>query len=144
MVVTKVWRSMCGCGLVIGTPAVSARCLAVAADLAGPLTAAATAPGWRSRESGLADACEVLLSAQRARGLPAPASAVTPFWDRPCRTVAQAVRQALLADITDPHVARLPASIGSIEQWASSVDVLASPARRAALQAAYQAWADLG
>jgi Domain of unknown function (DUF4037) len=117
--------------------------LAVAADLAGPLTAAATAPDWRSRESGLADACEALLSAQRARGLPAPAPAVTPFWDRPYRTVGQAVQQALLADVTDPQVTRLPASIGSIEQWVSSIDVLASPVRRAALQAAYRAWAGL-
>jgi Domain of unknown function (DUF4037) len=117
--------------------------LAVAADLAGPLAAAAGAPGWRGRESGLANACEVLLRAQRARGLPAPASAVTRFWDRPYRTVDQAVQQVLLADITDPHVIRLPTLIGSIEQWASSVDVLASPARRSALQAAYREWADL-
>jgi hypothetical protein len=113
--------------------------LDVAADLAGPLAAAAAAAGWRDRESGLAQACEVLLNVQRARGLPAPASAVTRFWDRPYRTVGDAVSQALLADITDPHVTGLPALIGSIEQWASSVDVLSSPARRSALRAAYRA-----
>ncbi len=45
--------------------------LPVAAELAGPLTTAATAPGWRGRESGLSGACEVLRGAQRARGLPA-------------------------------------------------------------------------
>lgn len=118
--------------------------LEVAADLAGPLAAAAAAPDWRNRESALAEACEVLLGAQRARGLPAPASAVIQFWDRPYRTVDEAVCQALLAEITDPQVTRLPAAIGSIEQWATSVDVLASPARRAVLQAAYRAWADLG
>ena len=117
------------------------RALDVAADLAAPLAAAATAPEWRSRESGLARACEVLLDAQRARGLPAPAGAVTQFWDRPYRTVDEAVTQVLLADITSPEVARLPASIGSVEQWAGSVDILASPARRSALRAAYQAWA---
>lgn len=117
--------------------------LAVAADLAGPLAAAANAPGWRDRESGLAEACEVLLSAQRARGLPAPAPAVTPFWDRPYRIVAEAVPAALLAGITDPEVTRLPASIGSVEQWISSVDVLASPVRRSALQAAYRGWTGL-
>jgi len=117
--------------------------LAVAADLAGPLAAAATAPNWRGRESGLADACEMLLSAQRARGLPAPAPAVIRFWDRPYRTVDEAVQQALLADITDPHVTVLPTYIGSVEQWASSTDILASPARRSALQAAYRAWAGL-
>jgi uncharacterized protein DUF4037 len=118
--------------------------LAVSKDLAGALGAAVAAPGWRDRESGLAEACEVLLTAQRARGLPAPASAVAPFWDRPYRTVGEAVPQTLLAEITDPDVTALPALIGSIEQWASSVDVLASPARRSALRAAYLAWAGTG
>jgi len=117
------------------------RSLDVAQDLSGPLAAAAAAPDWRDRESGLAQACEVLLNAQRARGLPAPASAVTRFWDRPYRTVDDAVAQVLLADITDPRVTGLPASIGSVEQWVSSVDFLASPARRAALRAAYLALA---
>jgi hypothetical protein len=114
------------------------RTLALAPDLDGHLAAATTAPGWRERENGLAEACEVLLSAQRARGLPAPASAVTRFWDRPYRTVDDAIAEALLADLTDPHVIRLPALIGSIEQWASSVDILSSPGRRSALRGAYQ------
>ena len=115
--------------------------LDVAPDLSGPLAAAAAAPDWHDRQSGLAQACEVLLNAQRARGLRAPASAVTQFWDRPYRTVDDAVSQALLAGITDPEVTGLPASIGSIEQWVSSVDFLSSPARRAALRAAYVALA---
>jgi len=115
--------------------------LPAAADLAGPLTAAATAPDWRDREDGLAGACELLLRAQRARGLPAPAPAVISFWDRPYRTVGGAVIESLLADITDPQLAGLPAGVGSIEQWVSNVDVLAKPDRRAALQAAYRAWA---
>jgi hypothetical protein len=115
------------------------RALPVAADLASLLTAATAARNWRHRESALADACEILLTAQRTRGLPAPPSAVIPFWDRPYRTVDEAVRESLLTAITDPDVARLPA-VGSIEQWVSSVDVLSSPARRAALRSAYQAW----
>jgi hypothetical protein len=41
-------------------------------------------------------------------------------------------------------VTGLPASIGSIEQWVSSVDVLASPARRAALRDTYVALAGRG
>lgn len=41
---------------------------------AGPLAAATTAAGWHDRESGLAQACEVLLSAQRARGFQPPQS----------------------------------------------------------------------
>ena len=117
------------------------RALPIAADLAGPLSTAATAPDWRERESGLAGASEVLLAAQRARGLPAPAAAVVPFWDRPYRTVDDAIQQALLADITDPYVARLPAGIGSVEQWADNTDVLADATRRRTLRAVYQAWA---
>ena len=86
-----------------------------------------TAYALREAITGMAEACEVLLSAQRARGLPAPGSAVTRFWDRPFRTVDDAIAQALLADIADPRVRRLPAGIGSVEQWADNVDVLASP-----------------
>jgi len=119
------------------------RSLDVAAEASGPLAAAAAAPDWRDREGGLAEACEVLLNVQRAHGLPAPAAAVTRFWDRPYRTVDDAVSQVLLAGITDPQVAGLPASIGSIEQWVGSVDFLSSPARRAALRAAYVALAGL-
>ena len=63
-----------------------------------------------------------------------------PFFDRPYRTVDQAVPQGLLAGIADPDVARLPPLVGAIEQWADSTDVLSSPGRRAALQAAYRAW----
>jgi Domain of unknown function (DUF4037) len=114
--------------------------LPVAADLADLLAMAAAGPHWRDREGALADACEILLDAQRARGHPAPASAVIPFWGRPYRTVDEAVRESLLSAITDPDVGRLP-TVGSIEQWVSSVDVLSSPTRRAALQSAYQAWA---
>jgi Domain of unknown function (DUF4037) len=117
--------------------------LDVAADLAGPLAAATTAEGWHDRESGLAQACEVLLGAQRARGLPAPAVAVTQFWDRPYRTVDEAVPEALLAGITNPDVTRLP-PVGPVEQWVTSVDVLVSPARRSALRAVYRDWAGPG
>ena len=117
------------------------RSLPVAARLGPLIDATAVAPGWRERENALAAACELLLDLQRERGLPAPESAVIPFFDRPYRTVDQAVPQGLLATITDPDVARLPPMVGAIEQWADSTDVLSSPVRRAALQAAYRAWA---
>ncbi len=60
-----------------------------------------------------------------------------PFFDRPYRTLNGAVPQALLGAITDPDIRRLP-PVGSIEQWVDSTDVLSSPGRRAALQAAYR------
>jgi hypothetical protein len=65
---------------------------------------------------------------------------VVPFFSRPYRTVDQQVPDQLLAAVTDPDVARLPPTVGSVEQWVDSVSVLASPGRRAAVQAAYRAW----
>jgi hypothetical protein len=120
------------------------RALPVAAGLAAPLTAAATAPDWQEREDSLASACETLLDTQRARGLPAPAVAVTPFWDRPYRTIDPAIAHGLLAEVTDPRIAKLPRGIGSVEQWVDNVDVLAHPERRQALRASYQRWASPG
>ena len=119
------------------------RSLPVAARLGSLVDDAVAAPGWREREGALAAACEVLLDVQREHGHPAPPFAVIPFYDRPYRAIDGAVPERLLAGITDPDVARLPV-VGSIEQWADSSDVLASPGRRAALQQAYRAWAAAG
>ena len=116
------------------------RSLPVAARLA-PLLDAAAAPQWRDRENALASACRVLLGLQRERGLPAPEPAVIPFFDRPYRTLDGAVPRALLDGIADPDVRRLPPIVGCMEQWMDCVDVLSSPGRRAALQAAYRSLA---
>ena len=43
-----------------------------------------------------------------------------------------------------PVAARLAPMVGSIEQWADCTDILSSPGRRAALQAAYRAWSATG
>ena len=120
------------------------RSLSIATELGPLLDDAVAAPGWRERENALTDACEALLLTQRERLHPTPESAVIPFFDRPYRTVDQAVPRGLLAGITDPEVARLPPIVGSIEQWADSTDVLSSPGRRAQLPSVYRAWADAG
>jgi Domain of unknown function (DUF4037) len=120
------------------------RSLPVAARLGPLLDAAAAAPEWRERENALAAACEVLLDLQREHGLPAPEVAVIPFMARPYRTVDQAVPERLLASITDPEVARLPPVAGCIEQWVDSAAILLNPGSRAALRAAYRAWANAG
>ena len=116
--------------------------LPVARRLGGLIDAALAGTCWPDREAGLAGACEVLLAAQRERGLPGPDQAITMFWDRPFRTVDLAIAAGLLAGITDPQVRRLPRGVGSAAQWIDSVDVLASPGRRAALRPVYQAWSD--
>jgi Domain of unknown function (DUF4037) len=113
------------------------RSLPVAARL-GPLLDGAAAPRWREREDALISGCGLLLGVQRERGLPTPASALIPFFDRPYRTLDGAVPQALLDEVTDQDVRMLPPMVGCIEQWVDSVDVLSSPGRRAALRAAYR------
>lgn len=114
--------------------------LPLAPALRGPLDLAVGGAGWRVREAALAEAAQILLDAQRARGLPGPDVAVAPFWDRPFAGVDLAVAADLLAGITDPVVAALPGGVGSIEQWVDAVDVLARPDRRSAVTAAYLHW----
>lgn len=116
--------------------------LRCAGDLSPNLDAALTATDWEDREDALVAAVEVLLAVQRGRGLPTPAPAVVPFWDRPYRTVADAVPRSLLAMVTDPVLSRLPLLAGSVEQWVDNVDVLTRSDHRALLTAAYRAWLD--
>ena len=111
-----------------------------APPLAGLITTLACAEHWRQREDALAAAIETMLSLQRARGMRTPARGVISFFDRPYRGVDSAMHESLLAEITDPEVARLPPGVGCVEQWADNTDVLAEPSRRAALTAAYRAW----
>lgn len=113
--------------------------LPAAPALTGPLHAVTAARDWQVREGALAEAAEILLRVQRDRGLPTPAQGVTPFFDRPYRTVGDAVPALLYGGITDPDLARLPLGIGSLEQWCDNVQVLA-PGRRAAVAASYRVW----
>jgi hypothetical protein len=107
-----------------------------------PLLSAAAAPsGWRDRERAIAAAAGQLLDMQRERGLPAPATAITQFFDRPFRTLHAEVPELLQAGITDPDVLRLPPFAGSVEQWVDGIELLSSPSRLRTLQAAYRAWA---
>jgi Domain of unknown function (DUF4037) len=113
-----------------------------AAELSGPLEAAATAADWHEREAAMATAIEVLLAVQRGQGLPTPAAGVVQFFDRPYRTVAGEIADRLLAAVTDPLLSGLAVRAGSVDQWIDSVDVLSDPARRAVLTAVYREWLD--
>lgn len=113
-----------------------------AARLLPVLQSAVAAAGWQDRESALARAAELLAAVQRQRGLPVPDAVVTAFYDRPYRIVSPDVASGLLAQITDPELARLPVRAGSVGQWADCVDVTGDPERRAELAAAYRAWQD--
>lgn len=97
------------------------------------LDRAVTAPSWRDREQALAGAAETLLGVQRERGLPAPVRAVVPFFDRPYRTVDDAVARLLTEEISDPVLRTLP-PVGAVEQWVSCTDVLMHGERKARLR----------
>jgi len=116
--------------------------LPCAGELAGPLQTAATVGGWRDRETALAAAIEVLAGVQRRRGLPTPAEAVTSFWDRPYRTVSDAVPGLLRAAISDPALAGLTLAAGNVEQWVDGIELLAKPPSSTVLTCAYRAWLD--
>lgn len=103
------------------------------AGVAAPaLQRALSAPGWLERQDSLCHALAQLHDLQRWVGLPTGPDPVEPFFDRPFRGIRASVADTLHASITDPQIRRLPAGIGSIEQWVDSVDVLASPWRRVA------------
>jgi hypothetical protein len=108
--------------------------------LTATLTTATTATRWPEREHAIGAAASLLLDAQRDRGFPAPGPAVAPFWDRPYQHINPAISHALTADIRDPDVARLPAGVGSIEQWVTNAQILSRPHRRPAVAAAYRDW----
>jgi hypothetical protein len=108
--------------------------------LAGFLAAAVSAPDRGGREEAMAAAAEVILDVQRDRGVPVPRPAFNQFWDRPYQHVNPSVIHGLRAGIKDPDLTRLPAEVGSIEQWCGDVELLARPERRIALAAAYRAW----
>jgi hypothetical protein len=112
--------------------------LPLAGRLSGALATAISADGWRDREDAIVAAADELLAVQRARGLPAPETATTGFMDRPFRAVHREMQPGLLAEITDPEVARLPRGIGAIEQWTDCHDIAMVPERRMALRAAYR------
>jgi hypothetical protein len=114
--------------------------LPIAAALAGPLDRATGGTGWADREAGLVAAVDVLLAAQRERGLPTPEVGVTAFFDRPFHRLDDRVVSSLLDGLTDPWLAGQRYPIGSIDQWVTNVGVLTRPVRRAFLATAYRAW----
>src|SRR5262249_25859831 len=84
-----------------------------AAELAGPLAEVAGGADWRARGDGGAAAAELLLAAQRARGLPGPARAVGPLFRRPDPSAGAAVAASPRAGGARPVPAPPPAGAGA-------------------------------
>ena len=99
-------------------------------DAQGELAAVLRATTWQKRQSHLAQALDVLASAQGAAGLPAPEAATVGFWERPYLHTNQELVDRVLAEISDESVRALPRGLGSIEQRTSNVDLLVDPHRR--------------
>lgn len=92
------------------------------------LSTALAAETWQQREAALSNALTVMLELQRDVGLPADATSVEPFYDRPFLGV-RPIAQQLLDSIQDENVRRLRPGAGSLEQWIDSTVVLTAPDR---------------
>jgi hypothetical protein len=84
---------------------------------------------WSSRQTALADAVELLASAQRAHGLPTPDPATEPFFERPHLGLRE-FAAPLHALIEDQAVRDLPVGVGTAEQISDNVTVLVDAAAR--------------
>jgi hypothetical protein len=116
------------------------RRLPVASPLSEPLETLVARADWAERDDALARGVDVLLAAQRSRGLPTPDAGLASFHDRAHRMISPEVTALLLNGITDPEVTALPARLGTIEQWAVRHDVVFRLERRPALVDAYRTW----
>lgn len=111
--------------------------LPIATTIGPPLTAALRASDWRTRQHALGESLEHLLDTQRAVGLPAPAPATVPFWDRPYLVPNENVAAALRESITDPAVRAVLRGLGSAEQRTDNVQLLVDPHARRRLVGAF-------
>lgn len=86
---------------------------------------------WKTREEHLSKTYLLMAKAQNDLGLTPPITPeVTNFHGRPF-LVPQSNRfvEALLAEITDPEVKRLPSHLGNVDQISDNTDVLEDPQR---------------
>lgn len=114
--------------------------LANAGSVTAALLGAQTAATWQEREAAMCDALLDMHDLQRRQGLPTGSKVVEPFFERPFQTVSSTVVKGLISSIADPLVRQLPLGVGSLEQWVDNVDVLSSPALRAAAATGWREW----
>ncbi len=92
------------------------------------LTAALTATDWHTREHHLARAYEAVAATHNQVGLTDPVDPATrPYHTRPFQVLhAGRFTAALSTRITDPDISSL-ATIGAVDQFVDSTDVLSHP-----------------
>ena len=116
--------------------------LACAKELTPHLTAALAATRWQEREAHLVAAYESVAAMHNALGLTEPLPArVRDFFGRPFKVIAlHGYADALAARVEDPRVRRLFGrhTVGSLDQFSDSTDLLSSPELRPALRRLYE------
>lgn len=113
--------------------------LNAAPGLAPALAAALASRNWREREAHLGTAYEYLARAHNALGITEQISPeLRSYHQRPYRVLhAERFAAAIQALISDPDVLALPPSIGSIDQFSDSTDLLTHRERRGRLAGVY-------
>lgn len=102
--------------------------LALAAELQPHLDAALAAPGFRAREAALSPAYETCARRFNALGLIPPVpEQVSWFHGRPFKVIHGGdIAEAIFKAIDDPEIRRIPAPIGSVNQFSNSTDLIES------------------
>lgn len=104
--------------------------LRCAAEFTPVFSAVLGASTWQEREEHLSRAYSLVASKHNGLGITAPLDTrVSPFHERPFLVIqAGTFRDAIREGIEDEEVRRLPADVGSVDQFTNSTDVLSYPA----------------
>lgn len=87
------------------------------------------AQNWPEREQGMTAAYEYIAEQHNRLSITAPLpTRVSPFYERPFLIIhADRFAEAIRGAITSPEVLALPPSLGGIDQFVDSTDVLSDP-----------------
>lgn len=114
--------------------------LACAQHLKPMLRGVMLAETWQEREQHLAQAYEFVAEMHNALGITEPLPAkVSNFWGRPFKVIhGERFASAIKAQIQDETVKRIPADIGSIDQFSDSTDLVEHTELRTRLKGLYR------
>ncbi|MFW5713402.1 MAG: DUF4037 domain-containing protein [Brevefilum sp.] len=105
--------------------------LGISLPLSSILWEILNAESWRQRERALGDAYMVLMEYHANLKIPEKSfTRIVNFYNRPFHVPpANDIAEALLSEITDPDVRRLPQRLGNVNQISDNTDLLEDPQR---------------
>lgn len=114
--------------------------LACAAGLTPALTGALQGPTWLEREEWLSQAYALVAQMHNDLEITPPVATHTSnYFGRPFRVIhADQIAARLLQAVQEDEIYRLPAFIGSVNQFVSSVDILTQPIHCQKLRTLYE------